>query len=410
MTQIFTITARNYLSLALTLGQSVAQHHSEIVFTIFIADGLDGVEDVQLPNGHRLLDARAVLPPSVFMDLAFKYDVTEFCTSFKPTAFSYLFDEDPNTDMVFYLDPDTRLYGRLDPIVNAAPSKTLFLAPHLLDCRVADDNPYPEYHHLWEGIFNLGFCALRRTETTPKVLQWWDARLREYCYADHTDGLHTDQKWMDYAPVYFIDDLHVVRHRGANVAHWNLVERPLTLQGDSYFAGPDPLIFFHFSGFNFKGKTLNKLVDAQAQQAYGSAELDAFAEDYRQAVKRNGYDRFIGLPYGHGAFDDGTPVSKPHRRLYRSFVRNTPVSQPFSASGNFYCALRAGGLLDRSAAASANYSKATVGNLSQKLRLAGSCLRWVARALGFKRYAQMVKLFAHLGRFENHGFLVDDRR
>jgi hypothetical protein len=410
MIHIFTITAKNYLSLALTLGQSVTRHHPEARFTICVADGLDGVSMNYEHPGHQLLDARATLPSAVFEDMAFKYDVTEFCTSFKAATFKHLFATEADTTLVYYMDPDTRLYSRLDPITADTPEKTLYLAPHLLDCDVADRNPYPEYHHLWEGIFNLGFCAVRRTAAMPLVLDWWDTRLREYCFADHVDGLHTDQKWMDYAPVYFRDDLVIIPHYGVNVSHWNLIERPLTLVDGIYKAGRDPLIFFHFSGFDFKGTALNKYVPKGAQATYTDALLTAFAADYRAAVKANGYDTLIQVPYRFARFADGTPISKPHRRLYREFVKGTPVLQPFSEDGTFYRVLKSSALLDQSSAAAANYSKATVGNIEGKIQTVGRAMRLMIKGLGFRRYAQLMKLCAYLGRFENHKFLLKQPR
>lgn len=409
MIHIFTITARNYLSLALTLGQSIVRHHPEARFTICVADGLDGVELNYEHPGHQMLDARSTLPAAAFTDMTFKYDVTEFCTSFKPAVFKHLFDHDADTELVYYMDPDTRLYSRLDAITESTPNKTLYLAPHLLDCRVADDNPYPEYHHLWEGIFNLGFCAIRRTSASTKVLDWWGARLREYCFSDYIDGLHTDQKWMDYAMSFFTEELQVIRHYGVNVAHWNLIERPLTSRDGLYFAGTDPLIFFHFSGFDYKGELFNKGVAIERQHAYLSPLLIEFADSYRIAVRSNGYEKYIRIPYAFNYFDNGTQISKPHRRLYRTLSQQKSIPSPFSVTADFYRSLKNGNLLDFSSAASANYSKATVTNLSGKLKLIRRGLRLIARTLGFRRYAQIVKLFGYLGRFENHQFLVDKR-
>jgi hypothetical protein len=410
MIHIFTITAKNYLSLALTLGQSVARHHPDARFTICVADGLDGISLNYEHTGHVMLDARTTLPGPVLDDMAFKYDVTEFCTSFKPAVFKHIFATEPNTDLVYYMDPDTRLYSRLDPITVDTPTKTLYLAPHLLDCDVADRNPYPEFHHLWEGIFNLGFCAVRRTAAMPLVLDWWDARLREYCYADHVDGLHTDQKWMDYAPVYFRDDLVIIPHYGVNVSHWNLIERPITQVDGEYRAGSDSLIFFHFSGFDFKGTALNKYVPQDRQETYSDPMMTEFAAAYRAAVKANGYDTLIQIPYGFARFDDGTPVSKPQRRLYREFVKQGSVTRPFAKDGAFYAVLQANHLLDRSPAAMANYSKATVSNMEGKLRIVSWAMRCALKLLGFRRYAQLVKLCTFLGRFENHRFLLSRRR
>jgi hypothetical protein len=251
---------------------------------------------------------------------------------------------------------------------------------------------------------------VRRTAESALILDWWDARLRYYCYADYTDGLHTDQKWMDYAPALFTEQLQIVRHYGVNVSPWNLIERPLVKREGIYYAGTDPLIFFHFSGFDFKGWMLNKGVQVERQQVYLTPLVVDFARDYRMSLKENGYEKYIQIPYGFNTFDDGTPLSKPHRRLYREFVKHTPVLKPFSSMGSFFSRLSDSNLLDHSEAAKANYSKATVENLDSKLLLVGSALKIFARLVGFRRYAQMVKLFGFLGRFENHRFLMGNKR
>lgn len=410
MIHIFTITARNYLSLALTLGDSIAYHHPEARFTICVADGLDGLNEL-LPtephSGHQLIAASDVLSQEQLDDLSFKYNITEFCTAIKPTIFKALFAATTEAKLIYYLDPDTHLYQRLDPITKGAPNKTLYLAPHLIDCRLEDNHPYREYHHLWEGIFNLGFCALRRTHATARILAWWEARLREYCYADYFDGLHTDQKWMDYAPVFFQDELQIVRHYGVNAAHWNLSERPLSQRNGQYFVGPDPLILFHFSGFDFSGFALTKHAPVGVQAGYSSETLTTLAEDYRRSVIAIGYERFISIPYAFARFDDGTPVTQPLRRLYRVRSKEASLPCPFSASGSFYRELADAQLLDHSAAATLNYSKATVDDVAGKIRIVGRAMRVLLKLVGFRRYAQLVKLAAWLGRIEHHGFLLN---
>lgn len=411
MIHIFTITARNYLSLALTLGESVAKLHPEAGFTIVAADGLDDIDGMlppTLPENHRLIGASDILQPEKLADLAFKYNVTEFCTAIKPTIFKTLLSIAPNAEVVVYLDPDTRLYQRLDLITEDRSGKTLYLTPHLADCRIADTHPYPEYHHLWEGIFNLGFCAIRRTSATAHLLDWWEARLAVYCYADPFDGLHTDQKWMDYAPSFFRDQLKVIDHHGINAAHWNLSERPLSQQGDRYYVGSVPLVLFHFSGFDFNGKNLTKHVPEQAQASYGSPVLTTFAEDYRQTVMAKGHRQFLAIPYGFSSFDDGTPVSQPIRRIYRVRSKTRPIPEPFSSIGPFFRALDAAGLIDRSDAAKFNYAKSTVIDLEGKLRTVRRTMRLLLRLIGFRRYVQLVKLAAWLGRFENHEFLLGE--
>lgn len=409
MIHIFTITARNYLSLALTLGDSVARQHPEARFTIFVADGLEEVAVSLKSPLHQIRDGQQVFAPEVQQNLSFKYNITEYCTALKPAIFRSLFSTESDTDLVYYMDPDTHLYSRLDPITAATPGKTLYLAPHLIDCRLADDHPYPEYRHLWEGIFNLGFCAIRRSESSARIIDWWDTRLREYCYADHLDGLHTDQKWMDYAPVFFRDELEVVTNYGVNVAHWNIAERPLSEDDGRFFANQQPLIFFHFSGFDFKNELLTKHSPAEEQLAYFTPTIRRLSQDYRAAVKANGFDQFIKIPYAFATFADGTPITQQVRRLYRELTKSRVITLPFATEGEFFGLVRDANLLDTSPEARNNYSKATVQNLDGKMKTVAGAMRFLLRIVGIKRYVQLTKLASYLGRFENHAFLLRDK-
>jgi hypothetical protein len=403
MIQIFTITARNYLSLALTLGDSVRLHHPEASFTIFVSDGLDDINTSTLK--HSIEDARLAIGDDFDSTLPFKYNITEYCTAIKPALFQRLFELSPETEIVYYLDPDTVLFDRLDPIVNAEPSKTLFLAPHLLDCRLADDHPYPEYKHLWEGIFNLGFCAIRRSPMSVTIIDWWNRRLQDYCYADYQDGLHTDQKWMDYAPAFFGDALCICRHYGVNVAHWNLVERQLVLRDEKYLTREQPLIFFHFSGFDFRGQSLTKHVPADLQ-VYINGSITALAETYRAAVLGNGYDQFINIPYRYASYSDGAPVSQLHRRLFRVCVGKAKEN-PFNADGAFRRTIDLAGLLDSSPSAIKSHSASTITNLGALNSRAQWVLKLALRVLGPRRYAYLIKFFGRYGRLEAHAFLLE---
>lgn len=407
MNHIFTITARNYLALALTLSESVSRFHPEISLTIIVADGLEQLPHIDLPSNHRLLDASDFIDERTLKENAFKYNITEFCTSFKPAAFLHLFEEQPGREIIFYMDPDTRLYSRLDPIVDEAAGKHIFLTPHVIDCRIEDDNPYPEYHHLWEGIFNLGFVAIRRGADSNRLLKWWDARLQNYCYADYIDGLHTDQKWMDYVPALFPEATQIVRHYGANVAHFNLIERSLSLQGERYYVNQVPLVFFHFSGFDFRGNKLNKGVGSRESRAENSELINQFAAEYRSTVFSHGFDTFIKIPYKYGAYSDGATVSAAHRRFFRAWrAEGNICTDPFKVESEFSSLLRRYNLVDLDEGAPSNYSKSNVKNLPGKIKLIKLAFRMLLRVVGFKKYAQMVKMFYHFGRYENHAFLL----
>lgn len=403
--QVFTIVARNYLALALTLADSVARFHPEAAMTIVVADGLDALTPAD--RRYPMMTARDVLG-AAFDDLAFKYDVTEFCTAVKPFVFTRLLAADG--EPVFYLDPDMVLYGRLDPVLDLLQTRDIVLTPHLLELQQVEDRAYPEYLHLWTGIFNLGFCALKSGAAARTFAAWWTERLRDHCYADRQDGLHTDQKWVDYAPVFFGDSLGIVRHRGINVAYWNIDERPLIEDDDGTVrAGPDPLLLFHFSGFRFATLELTKQPAADDRVRYDDRILRALSAAYRDAVFANGYERLIQLPYAMGRYADGTPVSLFHRRLYRA-TECGDLGNPLAPTSPFHERLRHAGLLDPSPAAADNYSGRSLKGLGRATRLAETSLRLVSRTIGPRRYGYLVKLFSRYARPEAHAFLIRDDR
>ena len=402
---IFTIVARNYLPLALTLADSVALHHPEARLHIFVADGLEGLPEEQRRHALTGLDSYLGLD---WDPLRFQYDITEFCTSVKPHLFRRLLAE-TDAEHVYYLDPDTWLFGRLDCIHQAAPQASIFLTPHLLHCRPDGDHAYPEYAHLWEGIFNLGFCAVRRSASADRFLLWWDKRLREHCYADHFDGLHTDQKWMDYVPAYFGQALHIVRLQGVNTAHWNLDERELAQDPQGHYSvNGEPLLLFHFSGFDFKGAQLTRHVDSAQQERYASLALRHLGADYRAAVHANGYASHIDLPYRYNHFDNGHPISPLQRRLYRAMGGANFESQPFAAAGPFFRMLAKRRLLDNSPAALRGHAAATLPRVGRLTRCAQFALRGFLRCFGASRYAYLLKFFSKFARLENHAFLLED--
>ena len=409
---IFTVVARNYIPLALTLADSVRKHHPEADLRIYIADGTEGLPAVEQQRlQHKLTSLDEVLDET-FEELRFKYNITEFCTAVKPHLFRRLLAETP-ADLVVYLDPDTVLYTRLDALHEAAPLATLFLTPHLLHCRPDGDHAYPEYKHLWEGIFNLGFCAVRRTPQADVILTWWERRLREHCYADHFDGLHTDQKWMDYAPAYFGDALHIVRLQGVNVAHWNLDERTLTRQpphaenGNSLWrVNGEALMLWHFSGFDFMGQQLTRHTPNERQQRYLSPDVMALGAAYRQAVESNGYAAFIGLAYRYNHYDNGQVVTALHRRLYRALGASATIQAPFSSKGEFYCRLQAERLLDNSPAALKSHAASTLPGVGRLSVMARRLLRLFLRTMGAARYAYLLKFFYKFARPEEHAFLL----
>jgi len=162
------------------------------------------------------------------------------------------------------------------------------------------------------GIYNLGFFAIRNNEEGRRIARWWSSRLYHACYDDVTSGIFTDQKYCDLLPALF-SGIYIERDPGFNVASWNISRRTLriTASGDILSNG-FPLRFYHFTKINSAG-------DAMTER-YGGDQLAIFEiwNWYKRAIKEKEVEGIPDNYWRYADFEDGTPVPKEARVLYRS--------------------------------------------------------------------------------------------
>ena len=405
----FTICAKNYLAQALTLRESFLKHNPSLNFFIFLADKIDGVEDV---DGIVALD-KSWIPD--WVNMAFKYDVIEFNTSIKPFCFGKLFKE--GYEKVIYLDPDIYVTRPLDYIYECLNNKSVVLTPHYCDIEEHFDGAVSEETFNKVGIYNLGFCALKNDKVGQEIAKWWQNRLQYKCYSQSSEGLFVDQKWMDYIPGFFPDATCVSSHHGMNVAIWNLHERELFIDekqgymirrkktGDEF-----PLLFFHFSGFDpFETTVINRRHPQFNVTTYPS--FKPIIEEYRERVYANGYDRFSKMTYGFNHYIDGSVITPLQRRIFRVYLNEHKVEfNPFEINTPFYKILKNSRLRLKASTKQngfASYTKEEK-NKGKKLenKVVKPMLRLALRFLGAERYAMLIRLFTLAGDKEYHSFLI----
>jgi hypothetical protein len=218
-----------------------------------------------------------------------------------------------DTDKLLYLDPDIAVFNSLQPLSDLLDDHPILLTPHQVQpeqtMEAIVDNEICSLKH---GVYNLGFLALRSDGQGRAFVDWWRDRLLHFCYDDIPNGLFTDQRWCDLAPVFF-DQLHIIRSPAYNVATWNLAHRDVIMTPDGVIhVDGEPLRFYHFTGFDS---------GAGATMARKYAPEDHIVHDlwewYERQLDRYGQDAFGGIPWTYGTFDDGTPITPEMRRLYR---------------------------------------------------------------------------------------------
>lgn len=323
---LFTIISKNYISYARVLLSSVAAFHPEYKLYLCLVDRVDGYFD-PTTEPYTIIEAKDIGIPS-FLDMSIRYDIMELNTAVKPFMFEWILDAQ-DFDAAIYLDPDIKLYSRLDKIEGLLEGgASIVLTPHvtqpLEDGKVPDD-----YNMLQAGVFNLGFMAARKCKDALDYVRWWGRRLQTLGGADFSNNLFTDQKWCDLAPC-FVDRLAILKDPGFNVAYWNLAQRQVGMSsGGTWVVDGRPLAFFHFSGVNAdKPDTLSK-----HQNRFDFDTLphlrELFAE-YRRSLLSADWSETKSWPYAYGSVGDIVPLCQQINHLYRSHYpvpQDLPISE-----------------------------------------------------------------------------------
>ncbi|NBQ87045.1 MAG: glycosyltransferase family 1 protein [Betaproteobacteria bacterium] len=326
---IFTIVSNNYLHLARTLMQSVAQHHPEAKRYCVVVDADLGPAQALQAQGEFEVLALSQLGLPDGDDFLFQYTVLELNTAVKPWALAHLLAA--GHAQAFYIDPDIHLYGPMGEVVDLLDGgHDVVLTPHLL-APMTDALHPSELDIRRAGTYNLGFCAMRDTPNVRNYLHWWQGKLRRDCTVEVDRGIFVDQSWMDLVPGMF-ERVAVLRHAGYNVAYWNLAQRRVTqdAEGGRRVNGV-PLVFFHFSGFNPRKPDVISKHQNRLQRSTLNATEHAIFDHYAQCLIDNGESTYARMRYGWSVYSDGTPISDGERTRFRkdAALRTQCGGRPF---------------------------------------------------------------------------------
>ena len=238
-----TIVAHNYLPLARIVARSFLKHHPESSFYIVIVDRPIEARQI-VEEGITIIPVTDIdFGADGFLNMATIYDVTEFATSVKPFALKHLLQRH---ECVLYLDPDIKVYSRLDDLVAKTVEIGWSLTPHCLQPIPRNGAGPTEREIMAAGVYNLGYIGISRP--LVGMLDWWAERLRRDAIIDVEKQLFTDQRWIDLAVGIF--QPHIERSTAYNVAYWNLDQRTMYREGKTWLVDDEPLRFFHFSGYD----------------------------------------------------------------------------------------------------------------------------------------------------------------
>lgn len=284
---IFTVCTNNYLAQASVLAKSVKDIAPDYTFYLFLADEFNGdinytaLENINFINWQTL--------PIDCNDLKDKFDVIELSTAIKASCFKYLFATF-SPEIVHYLDPDIKLFSSLDKLDSYFESSSILLTPHIHSPIKPQEGSPNENLFLRHGLYNLGYLGLKKSAVSDKALDWWEDRCLTMGFNNPKYGFFVDQLWMNYIPIFYPKETHIMLDMGYNMGPWNLHERSLNFKDSAFLVnGNSPLVFYHFSSYKYNQHEISK----HYRYTFASnPDVKPIYDSYRKEMIEAGVEKF----------------------------------------------------------------------------------------------------------------------
>jgi hypothetical protein len=219
-----------YLPQGLALHMSMERHVKDYTLWIVCVDNEvhKALSKLKLPN-IRLLEL-SKLETEELIRVKPMRSKGEYCWTLTPFTPKFVFDADKSVFRVTYLDAD--LWFRKNP-------KLIFeeLENSLKSVLITDHAYAPEHDQSdTSGQYCVQFIIFNR-DGGEEVRRWWEKKCLEWCYARFEEDKFGDQKYLDYWPILFNEQVHILEKKELLLAPWNMANLPF---GNS--------AMFHFHG------------------------------------------------------------------------------------------------------------------------------------------------------------------
>jgi len=165
----------------------------------------------------------------------------EFYATHKAILPLHVQAQHPAIQAIAHIDADTCFFSSPAPLFAALDQASIGLSPHRFSPAFAPAALY--------GQFNAGFIYWRRDATGLRCLEEYREDCLAWCFnRTEPDGRYMNQGYLTAWPERY-QNVHILRHPGANLAYWNIAGHSLA-PGVPPTVDGAPLIFYHFSNIH----------------------------------------------------------------------------------------------------------------------------------------------------------------
>lgn len=233
-----TLFDKNYLNRGLSLYTSLLEHCPSFRLWILCMD-----EEAYSILNEMKLEKVILVKIGEFEDEALltaknNRDRGEYCWTCSSNFTYYVLKNNPQIETIAYLDSDLFFYSSPDPIYEEFGQNSVMIIPHRFP-------PGKERQAQKNGLYNVGMLIFRNDTDGRACLDWWREQCLTWCYRISEPGKLGDQKYLEQFPILF-KNVHILKHKGANLAPWNIKNYVISRRDGQTFINEDILIFYHF--------------------------------------------------------------------------------------------------------------------------------------------------------------------
>ena len=233
----------HYLARGLALYSSLKKHSPSFRLWVLCMDSLvyTLLSRLSLPNLTliRIEDLESSDPQ--LLDAKSNRKLLEYYFTCTPSLPLFILNRYPDVPLITYLDADLFFFSDPAPIHEEIGDSSIAIIAH----RFPQHLRHLEVH----GIYNVGWLSFRRSTEAFVCLQRWREQCIEWCTRRPENDRYADQKYLDEWPSLY-RNLIVLRHKGANLAPWNLANYKIEWHDGRVWVDAQPLIFYHFHGLH----------------------------------------------------------------------------------------------------------------------------------------------------------------
>jgi hypothetical protein len=250
-----TLFDKNYLLKGLALYYSLLEHAQDFKLWILCMDE----ESFQILEKMNLINVELIelkqFEDGELLKVKKERKRSEYYWTCTSSLCLFILKNNPAISNLAYLDADLYFYSSPEPIYQEFAGNSVLIIPH----NFLEDEKWREEK---SGKYNVSMVLFSNNPEALECLQWWRERCLEWCFDYYEDGKLGDQLYLNQWPSKF-KHVHVLEHRGANVASWNVEKYKFEeageqiLQEDLRMGERTQLIFYHFHNikiYYFLGK------------------------------------------------------------------------------------------------------------------------------------------------------------